>query len=132
VDPRTAARLMAAGRAAIGLSLIATPTLATSMWLGRHARKTHAQVLVRALGARDLAIGLGALWALGGGGNPQPWLLGGVIADVTDVVATVAARDSLPATAVPLIASAGGVGAAIGAYGLVGLDGGAPSAPVPA
>ena len=123
---------MAAGRVAIGLSLIATPRIAAGPWLGRPVLKPHGRVLARALGIRDMAIGLGSLWALGGGGNPQPWLLGGLLADLVDVVATVSERDSLPSAAVPLVVAAGGTGAAIGAYGLVGIDGSAPSAPVPA
>ena len=125
---------MSAGRILVGLTLLARPELGTNAWIGRrNAGKPAAKVLSRALGVRDLAIGAGALRALSGGGNPRPWLVAGLLADATDVVATYAARGDLPATAVPVVAAAGGTGAAIGAYGLLGLDeaGGAPG-PLPA
>jgi len=119
---------MSVSRVALGLSLIAAPRLATTGWLGRDARRGSAHVLARALGARDLAIGAGVLAASGGGGSLRPWLLAGLVADATDLAATLAQQDDLPGTAVPLIASAAGAGIALGAYALSGGDGaGAPA-----
>jgi hypothetical protein len=121
---------MSIGRVAIGLGLVATPRIATGLWLGPAVRSP-AKVLARALGARDLAIGAGALAALGGEGSLRPWLLAGLLADVTDFAATLADRDGLPGTAVPVVAAAAGAGVALGAIALAGESGG-HSAPVPA
>jgi hypothetical protein len=116
---------MSVSRVALGLSLIAAPRLAMAGWLGRDAGRGSAHVLARALGARDMAIGAGVLASLGGGGSLRPWLLGGLVADATDLAATLVQQDDLPRTAVPLIASAAGAGIALGAYALTGGDGAA-------
>ena len=125
---------MSVGRILVGVSLLVRPDLVTNGWIGRRAAgKPAARVLSRALGIRDLAIGMGALRALRGGGNARAWLVAGLAADATDVAVTYAERDSLPAGAVPIVGGLGGSGAAIGAYGLLGLDeaGGTPG-PLPA
>ena len=129
MDARTAARLLSLGRIAAGVGLLAAPPLVAGAWTGRHARKAHARVLSRALGARDLVIGLGALAALGGRGAATPWLLAGLVADTTDLVVTLAERDDLPDAAVPFIGSAAGAGIVLGLYGLTAGD---SRAPVPA
>jgi hypothetical protein len=124
---------MSLARVAIGISLLAEPRLATTAWLGRAPLRASGRVLARALGARDLVIGLGTLMALGRGGAVRPWLVAGMLADSADVAITIAERDSLPPTAVPLVVATGGVGAAMGAYALADTgDATAPSAPVPA
>jgi hypothetical protein len=129
VDARTAARMLALGRIAAGLGLLVAPPLVSGAWTGRHAGNAHAKVLGRALGARDLVIGLGALAALGGRGAATPWLLAGLVADTTDFVVTVAERDDLPGIAVPVIGSAAGAGIVLGLYGLTA---GEQRTPVPA
>ena len=58
-----AARLVAAGRIGFGVSLILAPGRVISPWLGQDAGRSSARVLGRGLGARDLALGLGALVA---------------------------------------------------------------------
>src|SRR4051794_41953535 len=57
------------------------------------------------MGARDLAIGLGALAGLRDGRGARPWLLAGTLADAADLVATLRARDALAPTAVVGIAA---------------------------
>jgi len=73
------------------------------MWVGRDGSRPGGQVLARALGARDTALGAGTLAALRGGGPTAPWVLGGLLCDGTDLLATHAARERLPAAAAPLI-----------------------------
>ena len=122
MSPRDSARLLAISRVAVGIGLIASPRLVTSLWLGRPSYLPPGKVLARALGIRDLAIGVGLLAALGGRGPTRPWLVAGAVADATDVVATLVERDSLPGTALPVVASAGGTGAALGIYALTGAE----------
>ena len=81
----------------------------------RRAAGPGTRVATRALGARDLAIGLGTAYAAGQGDGARPWLLAGVLADATDLAATLRARDDLSAAAVA------GVGVIAGGSVLLGL-----------
>jgi hypothetical protein len=114
MDPRTVARIIAAGRVVIGAALLAAPSKAAAGWVGADSRKPRTQLLVSSLGVRDLALGLGTAWALGGAGAARPWLLASAAADLVDLGATLRHRDTLPTTAVA------GVGALAGGAGLVG------------
>jgi len=100
VDARTLIRLHALGRVALGAGLTVAPELAGGTWLGRAARRPATQVAIRALGARDLAIGLGTAYAAGQGYGARPWLWAGILADATDLAATLRARDDLSPLAV--------------------------------
>jgi hypothetical protein len=118
---------MSVARVAIGLSLIVEPRIATAQWIGRSHKTAAGRVLARALGARDMAVGLGTLLGLSRRAV-SPWLLAGMLCDTADLVVTIAERDSLPAAAVPVVGAAAGLGVALGAYGLTGTE----AAPVPA
>jgi hypothetical protein len=61
---RTGATAVAAGRVALGLTALAWPSGPARPWVGAAADDLAARVFGRALGARDLALGLGALAAL--------------------------------------------------------------------
>jgi hypothetical protein len=91
------------GRVVLGTGLIARPRSATSMWVGRDGHRPGGQVLARALGARDAALGAGTLVALRSGQPLLPWVVGGLFCDATDLLATHAARERLPRGAAPLI-----------------------------
>jgi hypothetical protein len=123
--------MLSIGRVVLGAALLVTPRLGTGMWVGRHARSPAAQVLARGLGARDIGLGAATLAALAGDGPLRPLLAAALVADATDLAATILARDSLPSAAVPLLATAAGSGIALGAFALAGADGDG-AAPVPA
>jgi hypothetical protein len=100
VDARTLTRLHALARVALGTGLTLAPRLAGGPWVGRDARRPATQVPIRALGARDLAIGLGTAYAAGQGHGVRPWLWAGILADSVDLAATLRARDDLTPAAV--------------------------------
>src|SRR5215210_818428 len=108
VDARTLTRLHALGRVALGAGLTLAPRALTAVWLGGASRRPATQVPVRALGARDLAIGLGTAYAAGQGHGVRPWLWAGILADATDLAATLRARDDLPAVGVAAVAAMAG------------------------
>jgi hypothetical protein len=109
VTPRALLTQLNAGRIVLGALLVVRPEMATSMWVGRDGARPGGQVLARALGARDAALGAGTLAALRARQPVMPWVLGGLLADTTDVLATHAARDRLPRGAAAMIyALAGG------------------------
>ena len=82
-------RSAALGRVGVGATLIAKPDSAYG-WIGGEADGRGAQVLVRALGIRDLVLGAGALATAGDSEALRPWLLAGVAADAVDFAATLA------------------------------------------
>jgi hypothetical protein len=90
----TAARMLAAGRVAIGATLFAAPDLVAAPWVGDDAKTTGARVIVRALGARDAALGVGALVAAGEGDGLRRWLFASSACDAADFVATLAGPPS--------------------------------------
>lgn len=90
-------RVNAAGRLAIGLVLVLAPEWMARRWIGRDGDRRSVTVFARAIGARDVALAVGALAALSGDGRlARTWALGALVADATDAVATALARDSLP------------------------------------
>jgi hypothetical protein len=97
MDARDLALQLAFGRIAIGTALVVAPGLLARAWVGRDGAAPGAMVVTTGLGAREVALGLGAVRALRGGRDAAPWLRGAALADVADVVATLRARDELPA-----------------------------------
>jgi hypothetical protein len=85
------------GRLLFGIAFIAQPKLMERAWIGRQARVPGAQVLARAVGARDLAVGLGGVQAVArDDGSAAPWLGAAAICDAVDFGATLAAGRRIP------------------------------------
>ena len=123
---------MSIGRVALGVQAIVMPRLVSAVWLGRHGRGPAGRLLMRAVGARDLGIGIGVLAGQRSGGPLRAWLVAGIVADAVDFAATLSERDDLPASADLVLPMAAG-GAALGLYALTGVDGSSGGrAPVPA
>jgi hypothetical protein len=115
--PRDIARLQAAGRVVLGGALAVAPRRTASAWLGpRDAHRTTTAVVASAMGARDLGIGIGTARAVQAGFGARPWLIAGILGDVADMVATLRARDDLPAIGVAGIAALAGGSAALGVW----------------
>ena len=79
MDARPLARQHAFGRVLVGAGLALAPRLAGSGWMGRDSRRPATQVAIRALGARDLVIGLGTAYTAGQGFGARPWVLAGIV-----------------------------------------------------
>lgn len=93
---RDIGRALAINRVAFGAGLLSMPGLYGRTWIGRGARRHDTQVFARALGARDLALGLGALATLDQPAVARRWFQAQAIADGADVLATLLAGRSLP------------------------------------
>ena len=101
---------------AIGASLLVAPRLLGPMWIGDGADRPVVKMLSRALGARDLALGLGVAVAVDRGKPVRGWLEAAALADGCDLVATLLARDAIPAgnrRRVALVAAVSAVGCAV-------------------
>jgi hypothetical protein len=102
----TAVRMLAAGRVLIGATLFAAPDLVAAPWVGDDARTPGARVVVRALGARDAALGAGTLAAVGDAAHLRRWLLASSASDAADFVATLTGPRTPARTAVLVLAAA--------------------------
>jgi hypothetical protein len=117
---RQAAMALAVGRAAMGVTALAAPSLIWRPWVG-DARGVPVRVLGRALGGRDLALGLGTLAALravppagGAAGTAGAWVAFAALADSLDLVTTAVAWEKLPAVGRWMFATTAGGAAVVG------------------
>jgi hypothetical protein len=119
---------VAAGRVALGVAALAWPSIPARPWVGAAADGVAARVFGRALGARDLALGLGALAALQGpaaeAGPARAWVAAGALSDALDVVASVSSWGELPRVTRWLVAASAGGAALAGAAGALTLGNG--------
>lgn len=97
---RRCAVWLALGRVAVGVAAVARPDLPARPWVGStEAGGAAGRVLGRALGGRDISLGLGALLALRHDrpvGPAVSWVAGGALADGVDALATVVSWCALP------------------------------------
>src|SRR5215207_11711042 len=129
MESREAALLHARGRIAVGAAFVLFPGLAGRAWIGSDAGRRPVKVLARAFGARDLAIGLGAVIALDRGAPVRGWIEAGVLSDAIDTAASLLAGSSIPpAIRWPSVAL-GVSSAALGA--LLAPQVAEPQAPIP-
>ena len=115
---------LALNRVAFGARFLLQPSAAGPSWVGRRrARATATQLFVRALGARDLGLGLGALAALrrSDGAEERRWMLAHLLADGTDLVATLAADDRLPSRPARVATLVAGASTAVAAWSSAAL-----------
>ena len=116
---RRGAVAVAAGRVALGLAALGWPSVPARPWVGAAADDLAARVFGRALGARDVALGLGALAALqrpaAEPGSACAWVAAGALSDALDVAASLASWRELPRITRWLVAASAGGAALTGA-----------------
>jgi hypothetical protein len=128
---RALAALISFGRLCFGIAFIAEPKLMDRGWIGKQARVPGAQVLARAVGARDLAVGLGGLQATArNDGSARPWLAAASLCDAVDFGATWAAGRRIPRQARNGVLAIAGVFSVLSAIAAAGS--GAPDLVEPA
>jgi hypothetical protein len=120
---RAAAAAVLTSRVAYGLALALAPERLAAGWIGAPAQSKAGQVPLRALGAREAAFHGAALIALARDEPLRRWLVASIAGDLTDVIATIAARREVPGQAPWLTVALGGGAAALSAVVARGLDG---------
>ena len=119
------ARAVAAARVVIGLTALAWPLVPARPWVGTAADDLAARVFGRALGARDLALGLGALTALqlpgAERGSARAWVAAGALSDALDVVASLSSWRELPQRGRWLVVASASGAALTGAAGALAM-----------
>src|SRR5918992_327962 len=119
---RILAGLISLGRLLFGVAFIAEPKLMEDGWIGKQARLPGARVLTRAVGARDLTLGLGGLQALTrDDGSARPWLAAAAVCDVVDFGATWKAGRAIPRQARTGVLAIAGVSAVLSAIAAGGV-----------
>lgn len=117
--PRTLTTAMQAGRIGIGLAAVVAPSFVGRQWIGRVGTQPDTQVMTRAFGIRDVALGaatLGAMRAAGTAGVGFRVLMGlGVLVDAVDAASAAAAKEHIPGAAqtMAIAGSAALTGAAV-------------------
>jgi hypothetical protein len=100
-------------RAVVGLGLTVSPDLAARGWMGDVVDTPGGAVAVRALGVRDMSLGLGQ-WLAARGGRPiKPWLRFGGLSDLVDGSATAAAGTDQLGPMAPVVLGIAGSSAAL-------------------
>jgi hypothetical protein len=119
---RILAGLISLARLVFGVAFIAEPNLMERAWIGKQARLPGAQLLTRAVGARDLGLGLGGLQALTrDDGSARPWLAAGAVCDAVDFGATWTTGRGIPRQARTGVLAIAGVFSVLSAIAAVGL-----------
>jgi hypothetical protein len=127
---RILALLISMGRFVFGVAFIAKPKLMERAWIGKQARIPGAQLLARAVGARDLVVGLGGLQALTrDDGSARPWLGAGAVCDAVDFGATWAAGRAIPRRARRDVLAIAGVFSVLSTIAAVATGGSRPAEP---
>src|SRR5918992_3058157 len=130
---RILAGLISLGRLLFGVAFIAEPKLMEDGWIGKQARLPGARVLTRAVGARDLALGLGGLQALTrDDGSARPWLAAAAICGAVDFGATWAAGRGIPRQARSGVLAIAGVFSLLSAIAAAGIGRSGRAEPQPA
>ena len=96
---RDVARAIAAGRVLAGVAFLVAPALAGRGWIGADAERPAVRAIFRALGVRDLILGLLTLHVVDRPGVGRRTVATCAAADAVDFAATLAARDALPPAA---------------------------------
>ena len=109
--------LFQAGRIVIGAAFLANPEQASSRWVGEEAAGADGGVMARAFGVRDVALGAATI-AAARSGNLRTLLALGILCDVVDCVATLAAGEKIPQQARVLTAAVA-AGAALNGVALL-------------
>jgi hypothetical protein len=86
---------MAATRMTVGAALLLVPGPVLRLWLGWEASTPFSRLMARSAGGRDLALGMGTLFALRHQAPLRGWLEAAMLADASDAGAMVLASRHL-------------------------------------
>ena len=103
---------LAVSRVALGAALLLAPRPVLRVWLGRGGADALSSLLARSVGGRDLALGLGTVFALRHRTSVRGWLEALVLADSADALALLGAgrhfsRGRMVVAGLPTVAALG-------------------------
>ncbi len=109
-------RAFAMARVGLGVAAVIAPGLVTRTLVGKDHDGGASRMFARMLGGRDVALGLGVVFALNHGTPVRGWLEAGTVADSGDFLATVLGLRHLTPVAALVNGTASLGGAAYGRY----------------
>jgi hypothetical protein len=117
MSTRALAILLALNRIQYGAGLLVKPERNAKVWVGgRASRRPSTKMLARALGARDLVMGAGALRALRNPPEARRWFAALAVADALDIPVTALPGEEIPlssrAATIAIAAASAAIGAA--------------------
>jgi hypothetical protein len=119
-DPSMEARDLAVGlaaaRIAIGVVSLLAPGLVGRAMIGPEGDSGGTRLILRVLGARDLALGIGVLAALDRNAPVRGWLRASAVVDGLDAAGSLLARHYLRPIVVPAAAGAASAGALLSGW----------------
>ena len=107
---------LAGGRIAIGVVSLLVPGLLGRAMICSEVNSGAVRLLLRVVGARDLALGIGVLVALDRDAPVRGWLRASAVADGLDGVGSVLARDHLRPVVFPAAVGAATAGALLSGW----------------
>jgi hypothetical protein len=113
---------VAGARVVFGAAFMLAPGLTGRVWVGRDADRPAVKLLTQAVGARDLATGLGALIAMSQGKPARGWMEAIALTDVADFVCGLLAKDRIPPASRAAVLVTAASAAAQAAYAATGVD----------
>ena len=122
MEARDLAVGLATGRVAIGVASILAPGVVGRAMIGRDGDSRGTRLFLRAVGARDLALGLGVLVALKREAPVRGWLRASAMADGLDAAGCLLARHQLRPIVFPAAAGAATSGALLSGWLVGQLD----------
>jgi hypothetical protein len=96
MNPRALASQISIARMGFGVAFMLAPSWTGGMWIGPDASRPGTKLFIRALGARDFALGLGTLLSMRHDRPTRGWLEASGLADFADSVVTLMAGDDIP------------------------------------
>ena len=113
---------LAGGRIAIGAVSLLAPGLVTRAMLGADGDSGGTRLLLRVVGARDLALGIGVLAALDRNAPARGWMRASAVVDGLDAAASLLARRQLRPIVFPAAVGAATGGALLSGWLASQLD----------
>ena len=123
MEARDLALALAGGRTAIGVLSLLAPGLVGRAMMGPAGDSGGTRLLLRVIGARDLALGLGVLTALDRDAPVNGWLRASAVVDGLDLAGSLLARHHLRRIVFPAAAGAATAGALLSGWLAGQLDG---------
>jgi hypothetical protein len=123
MEARDLAVGVAGGRIAIGAVSLAAPGVVGRAMMGADGDSRATRLLLRAVGARDLALGIGVLAALDRNAPMGGWMRASAVVDGLDAAGSLLARRHLRPPVFPAALSAATAGALLSGWLVGQLDG---------
>jgi hypothetical protein len=123
MEPRDLAVGLAGGRIAIGVVSLLVPGVVGRAMMGPDGDSGGTRLFLRAVGARDLALGIGVLAALERAAPVHGWLRASAVVDGFDAAGSLLARHHLRPTVFPAATGAATAGALLSGWLAGQLDG---------